>query len=454
MRDVFQAKNMEHHKRHHELSEAHPDLFPRATPLFVVPSTADSPASPEDATRGSERLYISTPADVLAYIECTLGFEPRNSLAVVAFAEHRMSTVVRCDLPETLQQMSRCDTPESVTFMDFGMTESQELQFIKVGRQIGELMAREPSTSSCLLVYIADEVTVSDQHALAVMGTANAVIAAQFGLQGIPVQESWLMHHNMLWHLRCAATTECIVQGDTVEDPKSTGIYQALDPHRSAAVPPHRGPRRLVFPPTSAVSSSRELDTKGLLSNRPQVVLNWLMLWNKKLSEGPTMLHSDEVAQLLEAVEHPPVRDALVATACFDLPTAIRGLVGLRQFPAQLAALAKVYGNMSDGATVKDGLKGQSKRIPDWQRIAQLERLCHQLLPLSDGMSGGALAGVLVWIEWVRGRGSLALDYVRQAREHFPADAFLVTLEEFLGQGSVAPWATRVDSAWSPQHAA
>lgn len=450
----FKLRGMEHHKRHRELPEVHSDSAFRATPLFVVESSTDGPESPSSIARAPSRLHVSTPADVLAYIECTLGFAPRNSLTVVAFDDNKMSTVVRCDLPDALQQMSQCDTPESVTFMDFGMTEPQELHFIKVGRHIAELMAREPSKSSCLLIYTADEVTVSDQHALAVMGTANAVIAAQFGVQGIPVQQAWLIHHNMLWHLRCTATTECVTQGDTIDDPKSTGIYQALNPSRRVATPSQDKPRRLVFPPDTTVSSPRERDTEGLLSRRPQLALNWLTLWDKQLTQGPTMLHSDEVAQLLEAVGHPPIREALVATACFDLSTAIRGSVGLRLFPAQVAALAEVYGNMSDGATVTDALQGRSKRAPNWQRIAQLERLCHQLLPLSDATSGGVIAGIIVWIEWVRGRGSLAMNYVRQAREHFPAEAFLVMLEQLLEQGTVANWATRTDSAWSPQHAA
>ena len=377
-----------------------------------------------------------------------------NSIAVVAFANNRMSTVVRCDLPDAIQHMLRSDTPESVTFMDFGMTESQELQFLDIGRHIGELMIREPSTTSCLLIYLADDVTVSDQHALAVLGTANAVITAQFGVQGVPVSESWLMHHNMLWHLRCTATTDCVVQGEAVGDPTATKLFQTLNLQGTTGQKHKTASRRLLFPPASTGTQRKEIDTESLLANRPQVVLNWLTLWDKQLREGPMMLHSDSLAELLAALEHPRIRDAVLATACFDVPTAVRGMVTLDQFPTQLAALAKVNNSLSDGMTVKDCLKGQSERIPDWTRIGELERLCHQLLPLSDAHSGGVVAGFLVWIEWVKGRGSIALDYVRQARRHFPTEPFLLVLEGFLRQGTVAGWATRTETAWSPQHAA
>lgn len=445
---------MKHDKHHPETFETQPDFFSNSAPLFAVPFPQDSGSTSENPQRNPSRLQVSSPADVLAYIQCTLGFEPTNSVAVVAFANNKMSTVVRCDLPEALQNMLRSDTPESVTFMDFGMTETQELQFIDIGRHIGELMAREPSTSSCLLIYLADDVSVSDQHALAVTGTANSVIAAQFGVQGVPVHEAWLMHHATLWHLRCAATTDCVVQGETVDDPKATKVFKTLDPHGSIAAKQKTEARRLLFPPMSIGTSRKEPDTQAILEHRSQVVLNWLTLWDKQLREGPAMLHTDEVADLLTALEHPPIRDAILATACFDVPTAIRGMVALGQFPAQLATLAKVHNSLSDGMTVKDCLKGRSGRVPDWIRIGELERLCHQLLPLSDAHSGGAVSGVLVWIEWVRGRGSIALNYVRQARKYFPTEQFLVVLEGFLRQGTVAGWATRMETAWTPQHAA
>lgn len=166
------------------------------------------------------------------------------------------------------------------------------------------------------------------------------------------------------------------------------------------------------------------------------------------------MLDTNEAAQLLAAVEHPAVWQAILATACFDVSTAIRGLVGLGRLPAELAALAALFGNISDGTVVKQGLNGESQRAPDWQRIAQLERLAHQLLPLSDHLSGGALAGFLVWIEWARGRGSVAKRYVYQARQHFPSDQYLMDLEALLQEGIVAGWATRADAAWSSQRAA
>lgn len=402
----------------------------------------------------SQRVQVREPEELLAYVQSTLGFRPKDSLVVVAFANDQLSTVVRCDLPVAVQDMLRADTPECVTFLDFGLTETQELQLIDIGCHLGRLLAKEPSTTSCLVMFVTDDVTVSDQHVLAVSGAANALIAAQFGLQRVPVEESWIVHESMLWHLKCPATTECDVQGKTLSDPERTEVFAALDPQAKTSQLTSNDARNLIFPPFSATKPRDKPDTKTLLENRPQTVVDWLRLWDEHLSDGPKMMHSDQVATLLEAIEHPRVREAVMALACFDFTTAIQGMVTLGQFPRDVAALADVQLSLADGITVQDCIPGRSERAPNWQRVSALERLCRQLLPLSDALSGGVVAGLLIWVEWARGRGSIALRYATQARKRFPAEQFLVTLEGFLRQGLVAHWATRAHSAWNPQHAA
>lgn len=419
--------------------------------------TETSPSSPQPSAATS--VHVKTPEDLLAYIQCTLGFRPINSLVAVAFSQRQLSTVVRCNLPDTLQNMLRSDTPEAVSFLDYGLTEDQELQFIRTGRHLGELMTNDPLTTSLMLVYLAQDVNIPDQQALAVAGTANAIITAQFGVQGARIEESWYIHNEHMWHLRCASTTECSVQGNKIGDPRNTRVFRTLDPHGITANQTTPVNRRLVFPPPSrtqlrAQTPSEHRVTENVLQLRPQLVVNWLRQWDDHLTDGPKMLHAKHVAELLESLEEPRVRDAILGVASFDMNTAIRGMIALEQFPNDIGNLTGLVGNIADGWTVKDCQNGRSVRPPDWERIERLEALCHRLLPLSDANSGGVVAGILVWIEWVRGRGSLALSYVRQARHRFPTEQFLTTLEGFLRLGAVAEWAMRADCAWTPQHAA
>lgn len=440
----FHAGFMKQNNQHSESNS--PNHFQQPA-LYSVPGHKIQ----QDA---SSRMTIDSPEEVLAYIQCTLGFAPQNSLVVVAFAGNHLSTVVRCDLPQAVRQMLRSDTPECVTFLDYGLTESQELQLIDFGRHIGQLMSREPSTTSCMLLYLADDVTIADQQALTVTGTVNSIVTAQFGVQRVRVQEAWLIHHRLLWHLRCVSTTECTVQGEEVGNPEDTDIFRALDPQCVTIQERHTAPRKLVFPPSMLVTRDAVPDTQRLLEQRSHDVLAWLHLWDTTLSTGPQMLHSNQVAVFLESLEHARIREAIQVLSCFDLATAIRGMVTLGRFPLEFLTAADVSLNLQAGATAKGCFRGASERAPDWQRINQLERLCHQLLPLSDGRSGGVVAGILAWIEWLRGRGSIAMTYVQQARKRFPAEQLLITLEEYLSQGLVAEWATRSESAWGPQHAA
>ncbi len=428
---------------------------------FNQPETSDDHShftpSPQkslaDKNSATNSVRATSPEDLLAYVQCTLGFRPKNSFIVVAFAGEQLSTVVRCDLPELLQYMLRSDTPECVTYMDLGLTESQELQIFDTGRHISQLMAKESSTTSCIVAYLPDNVTVSDQQALAVAGSVNSIIATQFGLQQIPVEESWFIHHDTLWHLWCAATTDCEVQGREVGNPELTRIFRTLDPQRVTSVQAAGKVRQLIFPPVQAGQSFRPSNQKVLV-NRPGLVLNWLKLWDDNVSNGPRMLDSRQVADMLTSLVHPQIREAVQALACFDTTTAIRGMLTLDRFPAQVGAAADLQKSIRDGVAVKDAMHGQSDRGPDWHRVGQLERLCHQLLPLADVQTGGVVAGILVWIEWIKGRGSIAMTYVQQAREHYPAEYLLITLESYLREGKVAGWATRTESAWNPQHAA
>ena len=437
-----------------EPTQAEPQAPPPPQYALTDESTAESWY--DDATHELTRRHqVATPEELLAYIQSSLGFRPTHSLVVVAFSEQQLSTVVRCDLPAALHQILQSDTLESVTFFDFGIIETQELQLMELGKYLGQLMAREPSTTGCLLVYLASDVNVSDHQALAATGTVNALLTAQFALQNILIEESWLIHHDQLWHLRCAATTDCEVQGDALGDPEATVLFQRLDPQGQTRRENQASSRRLIFPPAPSVGAKDcSSSLQEIMEQRPKVVLKWLHRWDDHLSRGPAMLHTDQVVELLAALEHSMIRDTVLSMACFDLNTSIRGMLALDKFPDQLALASGLQSKAQDGVAVSECLFGESERNPNWQRIAALERLCRQLLPLSDQSSGGRVAGLLVWIEWVRGRGSVALDYLRQARKHFPAERTLIMLENVLRQGSVAAWATRTDSAWTPRHAA
>src|SRR5699024_7056145 len=126
---------------------------------------------------------------------------------------------------------------------------------------------------SCVVVYLPDNVTVSDQQALSVAGSINSIIAAQFRIQQIPVEESWFIHHDTLWHLRCAATTDCAVQGRDVGNTELTKMFRTLDPQRVTDVHAAGKGRQLILPPVQDVQALQPKN-HNVLANRPKLVLN------------------------------------------------------------------------------------------------------------------------------------------------------------------------------------
>src|SRR5699024_755970 len=134
------------------------------------------------------------------------------------------------------------------------------------------------------------------------------------GVQGARIEESWYINNEHMWHLRCASTTECSVQGNKIGDPRSTRVFHTLDPHGITANQTSPVNRRLVFPPPSrtqlrAQTPSEHRVTENVLQLRPQLVVNWLRQWDDQLTDGPKMLHAKPVAELLGSVEETRVRE-------------------------------------------------------------------------------------------------------------------------------------------------
>lgn len=415
---------------------------------------APSGASP---TRGSAHdgpPRIATPADLMAYVQATLGFRPVDSMILVAFEGHRPGTVIRCDLPEPLRQFLGQPDVNHVDFLDTALQNDDELLCIGLGQHLGKLLTRHAKPSTCMVVYTAQNARVPDLEAVASVGVIHGIMGSQLRLQGLCVDEAWYLSNGHLWHIQCAATLDCTVQAEPVGDPETTAVFHDLDPEQRSKRTARSLTKKLPFPPGSAAPPLSITDVDVLLTDSTQQVLDWLSTWDKRLCSGPNMLDTGIVTALLSPLDYPVLRKAVLSIACFDLGTTLRGtqnfgpLLDVSQLEPNMGRAAE------DAYNVAACLEARSPRPPDWERVAALERLCLQLLPLADNRSGGELAGMLAWIEWARGRGSIAMDYVRQAMKRFPSNSFVYELSTQLHRGDVAAWATRATSAWRPQHAA
>lgn len=397
---------------------------------------------------------LETPADLMAYVQASLGFRPVDSMILVAFEGRQPATVIRCDLPEPLRQFLCQPDVSHKDFLDTALQSDDELLCIEIGQHLGRLLTQHTAPSACMVVYTAENVRVSDLEAIACVGTIHGIIGSQLRLQGLCVDEAWYLSNGHLWHIQCAATLECTVQAVPVGDPEVTTVFRDLDPGRRSAQSARDMTKKLPFPPWTTAVPADIVDFESLLAEHSQEVLDWLHTWDDRLGCGPKMLDTRSVTDLLSPLAYPILRQAVLTTACFDLPTTLRGTQRLVPVLDKWQSASSLQRSTEDINNVTACLEATSPRPPDWQRVAALERLCLQLLPLADNHSGGELAGMLAWIEWARGRGSIAMDYVRQAMKRFPANTFIYEMSTQLHRGDVATWATLASSAWTPQHAA
>src|SRR5699024_5721953 len=129
---------------------------------------------------------------------------------------------IRCDLPAWFMTMLQEQSLECETFQDTGITILQEFNLLDMGQQLNQLLARSGNITSCMLLYLVDDVTVGHTVALAMAGAINSILTPRIRRPRVPIQESWLIHQRLLWHLQCEATTDCEVQGHVVGDPETT----------------------------------------------------------------------------------------------------------------------------------------------------------------------------------------------------------------------------------------
>lgn len=92
-------------------------------------------------------------------------------------------------------------------------------------------------------------------------------------------------------------------------------------------------------------------------------------------------------------------------------------------------------------------LLGLAPPVPDWGRMASLERILAQI-GAAGGEAGAAALTGRGWIEWCRGKGSFAHALFSRADEEHPGYRLAELLDELAGRGTLCGWAARKETAW------
>lgn len=374
------------------------------------------------------RVKAVEPVDLVSYIQHTLGFVPRNSITAITLAGRALGAVLRCDWDPLL-------TDDWDTLTGYA-------------RQVAGYLTADERADGSLVFLFRDSTGFPgpDDDSDGILADALDVELAAVGL---PVQEAWLVSDGRLWHLDCPDLTTCTAHGSEVARTETSALNTAFILEGSVVEDePQDGGL-----PTSADRMSPALQEavrrlRGSAcpaGDRAQ----WLQDWERVLAGAELPVDPDARAGLLSGLMDVNLRDTLVAAASFTLWRAVSGAAWLHALPQEVAEALGVSPREVNGVLYSSVLMAASRRAPDWDRITRLRAACEQLLPEAAGEPAAAARCVVAWVEWARGRGSVAGRIIEECRRTDPDYPLGQVLGEVIDRGILSGWASRRSTAWS-----
>src|SRR5699024_915822 len=193
--------------------------------------------------------------------------------------------------------------------------------------------------------------------------------------------------------------------GDPIDH--TTPTAQALKPHQETS-------------PQKVVESYQADHTEP---TPPQgSAITGLQLWDEIAGDTieATNLSDLETGHLLAALAAHPM--AIIATVAADLLEGISALSADddHELPRTVQAIG-------------DG--------PDWNRIDRLAAMLKTLTPYAAQHTSSNIHAIMSWINYAKGRGTLALAFAEQAQHANPDNHLARAIHELADTGTVTPWA-------------
>lgn len=359
-------------------------------------------------------LSLSDIEDILAYIPHALGFHPTDSMVLLLVVGQRLEATMRVDLPEE------------------SLTDEQLDTWI---RQVTNLTGQMPGIQSIVSVLYVPQVVRNESK-----GPYLRLIdrlAAQLESLDIMLQHSWCVDAQFIWDYdQPDAQALC---ARPVVDANTTNLSMVL-----AGSAPLREPWDGCGIPEWPNAQDIRERAKELVEDKGAGLTRWAELLNLPVERALLYLHSDPdcAVELLRSLRWKIIRDLLPY------------LAGTDQDATQI--ILRLLTEEKDQKAVPElsnFLLGRGWRSPDWQRTERLWAVSRDLLGVARGNQRYALMCVLAWIEWARGRGSLALTLLDQVLRECEDYNLAVLLKQLLNTGVMPHWATDQLRAWRAQFA-
>lgn len=419
-----------------------------------------------------DHLRITGPEDILGFIPHSLGYWPASSLVAMTMQGKRLGATLRVDLPDV-------QSPE-------GPGSAGPAAF---ARSVVSYLEADDEADGSLLAFFTDTDTDLD-------GAARAELLAELEQAladaGLPVRDAWFVGAEYWRNAYCLDPSCCALPGRPVEEIRNSRLNAEMVFRGSAVgAAPCDG---LLAPPGAADPAvlNAQRDWAELFSARTRDSVQFgqvLDVWSRVLNAAAPLpkLPAALTGYLRASLCVLPWRDAVLVMAAagpeaaqrgaeefgvFDdgAPGAGRGrlrpesVTGARP-PAPLPPLdgfpppreQRSRGAGRGSAFVKqpppevagygEVLLGLAPPVPDWTRMASLERILEQL-GTAGGEAGAAALTGRGWIEWCRGKGSYAHALFSRADQEHPGYRLAALLDELASRGTLCGWAGRRETAW------
>ena len=441
-------------------------------------------------------LSAGSPPDILAFVPHCLGFEPEESLVLIALRGLRLGATLRLDLPgiragrESTHSSAEAAGPHRAG--DFARagddTAAGEDPAAGEGHsaaayrsRICSLLARDPEADSVLIVvYTRQPWNPGEPPPYSGMVARLREDLAEHGLE---LRDGWLSGNEHWRDYFCASQECCPWPGFPLDEIAGSRLNAELVYRGSAysqtlqaAVGLSGGRLRGGGPADPVTARSEEACRRrfdGRWTTRRQFART-LDAWDQCF-RGYRSPRRDGL--LLASLESRPIRDTVLVLAALGLQTA---LAGSRYWLAAdvpevedangegpgadvtgAEAAAGVPGDDAAGAAgpsdraggeagriFRSVLIGRSSEAPDWEHLDRAYNAFTSLLGAASGEPAAALLTLLGWLEWARGRSSRADLCLIEALDIQPEYRLAQLLRELLRRGELPEWAQSPQTAW------
>ncbi|WP_211880030.1 DUF4192 domain-containing protein [Pseudarthrobacter albicanus] len=337
----------------------------------------------------TESLKFTGPADILAFIPHSLGYQPEESFVLLTLQGKKLGATLRVDAPSNAAPKDYAQA--LVTY----------------------LAADDAATATVLAIYTNE---TGPDGARPYAAHVQALTAA-LDLAGMPLKDAWIITAENWRNYLCEDSTCCPARpldAITTSNANAALIYTGSLVTGFTAPAPFTGDR-----------DTRTAIDAQIPQGHPDDLARARALWAQIL-DNPAALTGPTARQLAAAFQHKMIRDYLMA----DVITPARDFTGTPRFD--------------------DILLGHLPARPDWARVDRAQELGFELMKATPEGQRAPLLSLIGWLDWLKGKASFAARYFKLATEDVTGFRLAVLLAELVNRGLIAPVAANKDTAYRP----